>query len=368
MQICVNKVGAELNNATFSLLRYISGISDRMARRIVTHRTASGSFPTRAALLSVPGLDENIFRQASGFLRVAGSEMPLDRSWIHPETYHVVEKMAASLNLGIADLVGNPEHAAAIKLEEFACDGIGAPTLELIRAELSAPGKDPRGTFTPPRFRAEIKDIADLKEGQILEGTVTNVTNFGAFVDIGIHQDGLVHLSQISNRFIRDPREAVKVGDLVQVKVISVEVETKRIGLSMKALLPSAARRRKRPSARAEKPRAVPIAAAAGGEITDATAEPTPAGMPAAPPHQTRREHPPRPRRRDGAQFRRHDPQEKREDGAGGRSNEPRARRDDYPARRPLPAPAQAEPEPKGPEPTMQEKIAILQNKFKGIN
>lgn len=374
VQSCVNKVGTDLNIASFSLLRYISGISDRMARRIVTHRTATGPFPSRSALLTVPGMDESTFQQASGFLRVSNSETPLDRSWIHPESYPIVEKMAASLNIGIGELLGNDEKIASLKLDEFAIDGINIATIERIREELRAPGKDPRGAFAPPRFRAELRDIADLKEGMVLEGCVTNVTNFGAFVDIGIHQDGLVHLSQMSNRFIRDPREAVKVGDLIQAKVISVEVETKRIGLSMKALLPAIPRRRKKPRRRPESAPAVPAVAAPEGSVeVPASAAATGESMVvAARPAAPNRAQDPRPRRRSSPPFRR--PESRPRDGSGSdRRGDAQARRNGLPPRKPAPIPMSpavevVESEPKGPEPTLQEKIAILQSKFKGIS
>ncbi|MBZ5498734.1 MAG: RNA-binding transcriptional accessory protein [Acidobacteriia bacterium] len=358
VQFCVNRVGADLNAASFSLLRYISGISDRMARRIVTCRGSNGPFGTRTTLLSVPGLDEATYQQASGFLRIPNSEVPLDRSWIHPESYPIVERMAASLNVGVADLIGNRDLIASLKFEELVDEKAGMPTLEFIREELLAPGKDPRGIFAPPRFRAEVRDIADLKEGMTLEGSVTNVTNFGAFVDIGIHQDGLVHLSQMSNRFIRDPREAVKVGDLVQVKVISIEVETKRIGLSMKALLPAIPRRRKKPRRRPQHSQAAPAASAAASGSAEA-AEGAPVENPSA------ETIPSLPVNRAPAYQR------------ARRRNDPPGRRRDAPPRRndvapggPVPPPPvpEPDPEPKGPEPTLQEKIAILQSKFKGIN
>lgn len=354
VQFCVNKVGADLNSASFSLLRHISGLNDRLARRIVTHRAANGPFPTRAALLSVPGMDETSYQQASAFLRVPGSAIELDRSWIHPECYTLAEKMAARINIGIADLMGNRDHVLSLKLEEFAGDTVGMPTLEFIREQLLAPGRDPRGAFAPPKFHAELRDIADLKEGMTLEGAVTNVTNFGAFVDIGIHQDGLVHLSQMSNRFIRDPREAVKVGDLVQVKVISVEVETKRIGLSMKALLPAIPRRRRKPRRHEDLPaQAAPLVTAEAGASAGAVAAAPGAGDPSAEVRQARPDRRnaytnPRARRRNQNPPRRADPPEKR------------------PA--PLPPIPEPDPEPKGPEPTLQEKIAILQSKFRGIN
>jgi predicted RNA-binding protein with RPS1 domain len=282
--------------------------------------------------------------------------------------------MAAALNAGVADLIGNRELISSLKLEEFADETVGMPALEFIREELLAPGKDPRGAFVPPRFRAEIRDIADLKEGLTLEGSVTNVTNFGAFVDIGIHQDGLVHLSQMSNRFIRDPREAVKVGDLVQVKVISIEVETKRIGLSMKALLPAVPRRRRKPRRREGAP--VPEAPAAAATET---ASPITAAMDApgkdAQAAPANREQIQRPGRRGGPPRRRGDGRPRRGDAhprngdASPRSSDVTARRND--ARKPElppPPPPEPDPEPKGPEPTFQEKIAILQSKFRGIN
>jgi uncharacterized protein len=359
VQFCVNRVGADLNSASFSLLRYISGISDRLARRILAQRSAGGPFPTRAALLSVPGMDETAYQQSAGFLRVPTSETVLDRSWIHPECYPIVENMAASLHVSVGDLIGNRELISSLKIEEFAADTIGMPTLELVREELLAPARDPRGTFAPPRFHPEIREIADLKEGMTLEGAVTNVTNFGAFVDIGIHQDGLVHLSQMSNRFIRDPREAVKVGDLVQVKVISVEVETKRIGLSMKALLPAIPKRRRKPRQRPDKPgESAPVAAAASGGSGDPVDGAMPQGAPvteASPAPNTRR-----PRRSNPRMERRREAQPRRESPPQREALQEN-----------LPAPPVVEPapeEPRAPEPTMQEKIAILQSKFRGIH
>ncbi len=354
VQFCVNRVGADLNDASFSLLRHISGLNDRLARRIVTHRATNGPFPTRAALLTVPGMDESAYKQASGFLRASNSAVELDRSWIHPEAYPLVEKMAADLNVGIADLIGNRDRVMSVRLEEFKGDTVGMSSLEFIRDELIAPGRDPRGAFAPPKFHAEIRDIADLKEGMTLEGTVTNVTNFGAFVDIGIHQDGLVHLSQMSNRFIRDPREAVKVGDLVQVKVISVEVETKRIGLSMKALLPAIPRRRRKPRRREGPPaQAAPAATAASGASSEVLAAAPAVGDP--PPEVGHG----RPDRRNAYGT----PRPRR------RSQRP-PRNNEVPEKKPVPQPPvpEPEPEPKGPEPTLQEKIAILQSKFRGIN
>jgi transcriptional accessory protein Tex/SPT6 len=357
------------------MLRHISGISDRMARRIVVHRSTNGAFASRAGFSAIAGLEGAIWRQAAGFLRVPASDVLLDRSWIHPECYPVVEKMAASLHVGIADLIGNKELVSSLKIEEFVTESVGLPTLGFIREELLAPGRDVRGRYAPPRLRAEISAIADLKEGATLEGTVTNVTNFGAFVDIGIQQDGLVHLSQMSNRFIRDPREAVKVGDLVQVKVISVELETKRIGLSMKALLPAIPRRRRKPQSKG-----TPLAAPAG--IRDAASAvgtvergPVPAeggsaievARPPRPRPAPGIDRRPRPRREPSARS--HDPQRgdrpRRNDN---RRPDERPRKSEFPQKVAPPPPPPVVEEPKGPEPTLQEKIAILQSKFRGIH
>ena len=377
VQFCVNRVGADLNTAGFSLLRYISGVSDRVARRIVNHRSTNGPFAARSDLLTIPGIDKAVYRQAAGFVRIPAGDVLLDRSWIHPDCYPLVESMAASLNVGSADLIANPEPVAALKLQDFVTDALGMPTLTFIRDELLAPGRDPRGAYAPPKIRTDVKEIADLKVGTTLEGTVTNVTNFGAFVDIGIHQDGLVHLSQISNRFIRDPREAVKVGDLIQVKVISVEVETKRIGLSMKALLPPIQKRTRKPRRRpAQAEQAAPPVAA------DPFAPAVTAGEPAAPtdpsggeprPRAARRTDAARPRPYRRRSFsRRNDPAADSSAHEGSDSSGRPARRRSEPRRGPAalpppPAPP-SEPEPKEPEPTLQEKIAILQSKFRGIS
>ncbi len=347
VQYCVNKVGVNANTAGESLLRYVSGLNDKLARRMVTCRMSQGPFRSRAAIKSAVALDDSTYEQSAAFLRIPDGEIALDRTAVHPESYPVVEKMTASLNVGIPDLIGNRELISSLKLEEFISESVGMPTLQDIREELLRPGRDPRKSFKVPKFRADVKEMADLKPGMALEGTVTNVTNFGAFVDIGVRQDGLVHLSQMSNRFIRDPREAVKVGDVVQVKVISVEPETKRIGLSMKALLPAVQRRRKKQQRRAQKPVAParnPERATAGtGSAADA-ASPSEAAdkavLPGARPKPSRQhEGPPRHRRRVA----------RKPEGTEG------------PER-------QKEPSPREPEHSLQEKIAILQSKFRGIN
>jgi uncharacterized protein len=341
VQYCVNSVGVDLNAAGHSMLRYVSGLNDKVARKLVAHRAASGNFPSRESLRSNAGLDDLTFQQCAGFLRVRDGSEPLDRTAVHPESYPVVEKMAVTLGVAVNELLGNKEVINNLKLEDFVSDTVGLPTLQDIREELLRPGHDPRKTFTVPKFRSDVKQIGNLKEGMTLEGTVTNVTNFGAFVDIGVHQDGLVHLSQMSNRFIRDPREAVKVGDVVQVKVISVEIETKRIGLSMKALLPALPRRR--PKARKRVVRPAPRAVAAGhsgSNPSGVTAE----GEAAVAANPGGADNGAGVARRDGRRNRRRPPRH---------------------AQKPEPEAAQA---PKAPEPTLQEKIAILQSKFRGIS
>ncbi len=353
VQACVNEVGVDVNSAAPMLLRYVAGLNDRVARKIVAHREANGPFQSRVAVFQVPGLEEPPCEQAGGFLRVREGENPLDRTAIRPRDYPVVDRMAASLGVAVTELIGNAELVGAIKLEEFVGEDAGLPTLEDIREELLHPGRDPRKPFTAPKYRADVGQVGDLKEGMVLEGVVTNVTNFGAFIDIGIHQDGLVHLSQMSNRFIRDPREAVRVGDVVQVKVISIEAETKRIGLSMKALLPELPRRRKRPANR--RPRPAPPRQAPAAGSSDATVAPAEGASPAAAAPQERRRRP------------------------SGRPPGRRPQRQNREERKPVPeTPADVavktdeniqapDPEPTGPEPSLQDKIALLQSKFKGI-
>jgi uncharacterized protein len=346
VQYCVNKVGVNANTAGESLLRYVSGLNDKLARRIVAYRNAQGPFRSRASIMSGVGMDNATFEQCAAFLRIPDGENPLDRTAVHPESYPVVEKMAAALGVAVKDLIENKSLVSSLKVEDFVTESVGIPTLNDIREELLRPGRDPRRTFKVPKFRADVKEMSDLQTGMTLEGTVTNVTNFGAFVDIGVRQDGLVHLSQMSNRFIRDPREAVKVGDVVQVKVISVEPETKRIGLSMKALLPAFQRRRRKQHRHVQKP-PVPVrhsegASAEAAAGADAAAQPV-----AAERDQSNTTHRP---------VRTHEnPQRHRRRGARRAEN---AEETQQPK----------EPTPKMPEPTLQEKIAILQSKFRRIN
>jgi len=336
VQYCVNSVGVNPNTAGVALLRYVSGLNDKLARKIVDFRNSQDSFRSRAGLKTAIGLEDSIYRQAAGFLRIPDGDHPLDQTAIHPEAYPVVEKIAAALGLEVRELLGNRERVTELKIEDFATEEVGLPTLDDIRQELLHPGRDPRKSFRVPKFRPDVRQMSDLQPGMTLEGTVTNVTNFGAFVDIGVHQDGLVHLSQMSNRFIRNPREAVKVGDIVQVKVLSVEMDTQRIGLSMKALLQEG-RRRQKPKRRPRK--------------ANATSDPDARNAP-----RPDRSKSGRPREASGRRRGLQKPE-------GSRRPED-ARK---PERAPL-AERKEDPVPDGPQPTLQEKIAILQSKFRGIH
>ncbi|HET7436598.1 MAG TPA: Tex family protein [Thermoanaerobaculia bacterium] len=230
---CVNLVGVDANTASAQLLEHVSGIGPVLARRIVEHRNANGAFRSRRSLLDVRGLGARAFEQCAGFLRIRGGH-PLDNSAVHPERYAIVEQMAKDRGVALEELTGNAQLADSIDWRRYVAADVGEPTLRDIIAELKKPGRDPRGSFEPPKFRDDLRTIADLREGMILEGIVTNVTAFGAFVDVGVHQDGLVHVSQLANKFVRDPNTVVKVGDRVTAKVVTVDVERKRIGLSMK--------------------------------------------------------------------------------------------------------------------------------------
>ncbi|MEW6773212.1 MAG: Tex family protein [Bacteroidota bacterium] len=231
---CVNAVGVELNTASKQLLSYVSGIGPSLAQNIVEYRKQNGPFKTRQDLLNVPRFGEKAFQQASGFLRIRDGLHPLDKSAVHPESYFIVEKMAADLNCTIDDLLNKPELRKKIKLENYITENIGLPTLQDIMNELEKPGRDPRKTFEVFSFDERVHSIEDLKVGMVLPGIVTNVTNFGAFVDVGVHQDGLVHISHLSDNFITDPHSVVKVGDKVKVTVIEVDLVRRRIALSMK--------------------------------------------------------------------------------------------------------------------------------------
>jgi uncharacterized protein len=231
---CVNGVGVEVNTASAKLLAYVSGIGATVAKNIVEHRAVHGPFKGRRDLKKVPRLGPKAFEQAAGFLRVRGAENPLDASAVHPESYDVVERMAADLKVPVAALVGKPELVKQIDIRKYVDERRGEPTLRDIVAELEKPGRDPRQTFEETKFRDDVTEIAHLQEGMVLDGIVTNVTAFGAFIDVGVHQDGLAHVSELAHKFVKDPAEVVKVGDRVKVRVLSVDRDRKRIGLSIK--------------------------------------------------------------------------------------------------------------------------------------
>ncbi len=227
---CVNRVGVDLNTASAPLLTYVSGVGEKLAQAIVAHREARGLFRSRAELSAVKGLGPKRFEQAAGFLRVRGDN-PLDASAVHPERYGVVERMAASQGVPVSALVGDAEKIARIDLRAFVGGDVGMETLRDIVAELEKPGRDPRDRWDPVRFRDDVRELEDLREGMVLEGVVTNVTAFGAFVDIGVHQDGLVHISKLAKRFVRDPHQVVAAGQRLSVKVLGVDLQRRRISL-----------------------------------------------------------------------------------------------------------------------------------------
>jgi uncharacterized protein len=238
VESCVNHVGVELNTASAPLLGRVAGVGPSLAKKIVKHREENGAYAGRRALLAVPGLGPRVFEQAAGFLRVRGGDHPLDASAVHPERYELVARMAGDLGVGLGSLVGNGELAGQIDIRRYMGGDVGEPTLHDIIAELKKPGRDPRSSFEPPAFREDVTEIEDLEPGMMLDGVVTNVTAFGAFVDVGVHQDGLVHVSQLADRFVKDPREVVRVGDRLRVRVLSVDLERKRIGLSSRQAAP----------------------------------------------------------------------------------------------------------------------------------
>ena len=232
---CVNSVGVEVNTASKELLSYVSGLSPSLARNIVEYRNQNGPFKTREGLMKVSRLGEKVFEQAAGFLRIHEAENPLDSSAVHPEAYPIVQQMAKDLGCSVKDLMSSAELRKQLDLNRYVTDKVGLPTLTDILSELEKPGRDPRQKFEIFSFTEGVNTIGDLKIGMSLPGIVTNVTNFGAFVDIGVHQDGLVHISHLSDKFIKDPKEAVTVQQKVKVTVVEVDVPRKRIGLSMKS-------------------------------------------------------------------------------------------------------------------------------------
>jgi uncharacterized protein len=243
----VNAVGVDLNTASVPLLSRVSGVTESLAESIVAHREKTGAFPNRRALLEVPRLGPKAFEQCAGFLRITGGEDPLDASGVHPESYPVVRRILDRAGVTLGELIGDARTLRSLKPAEFADDRFGIPTVTDILAELEKPGRDPRPAFSTATFAAGVEKVADLKVGMVLEGVVTNVAAFGAFVDVGVHQDGLVHVSAMSDRFVSDPHEVVKSGQVVRVKVVDVDVERQRIGLTLRLNDNPQARPAKRP-------------------------------------------------------------------------------------------------------------------------
>jgi uncharacterized protein len=234
VESCVNKVGVNLNTASKHLLTYVSGLGPQLAQHIIEHRTTHGAFKSRAELRGVKRLGDKAFEQCAGFLRIPGAENPLDNSAVHPERYALVEQMARDLNLALHDLLTSEEARSRIDLQRYVNDTVGLPTLNDIMNELAKPGRDPRSVAKVFEFSSDVFSIDDLKPGMILPGIVTNITNFGAFVDIGVKQDGLVHISQLADRYVSNPNDILKLHQHVQVKVVDVDVKRRRVQLSMR--------------------------------------------------------------------------------------------------------------------------------------
>ena len=249
---CVNAVGVDVNMASAPLLRRVAGLSTSIANNIVAHRNNHGAFKTRQELKAVPRFGEKSFEQAAGFLRIVGGDNPLDASAVHPESYSVVERIGEAGKKELVELLGNTTFLKSVDAKAFVDDRFGLPTVTDILAELDKPGRDPRPEFKTADFKEGVEKIADLVEGMTLEGVITNVTNFGAFVDVGVHQDGLVHISALANTFVKDPHTVVKTGDVVKVKVMEVDVKRQRIGLSMRLDDDPAARKAQGASDRSE--------------------------------------------------------------------------------------------------------------------
>ena len=231
---CVSNVGVEVNTASKELLTYVSGLGPAMAKKIVEYRNQNGPFRSREELKKVPRLGPKAFEQAAGFLRIRDAEHPLDASAVHPESYAIVDRMAQDLGCTVRDLMQREDLRKKIDLKRYVSETVGLPTLTDILEELAKPGRDPRDKFEAFSFAEEVNTMDDLKEGMKLPGVVTNVTNFGAFVDIGVHQDGLVHVSELADRFVKNPADVVKVNQRVNVTVLAVDKDRKRISLSMR--------------------------------------------------------------------------------------------------------------------------------------
>ena len=231
---CVNNVGVELNTASKELLKYVSGLGPRLAKSVIEYRNEKGAFKSRHELKKIPRFGDKAFEQAAGFLRIRGAENPLDESAVHPESYYIVEQMAKDVGCTVSELIKIPQNREKIDINKYISNKVGLPTLEDIKAELAKPGRDPRQKFEIFEFAKEVEKIEDLKPGMKLPGIVTNITNFGVFIDIGVHQDGLVHVSQVSDRFIKHPADVLKVQQKVNVTVLEVDFARKRINLSLK--------------------------------------------------------------------------------------------------------------------------------------
>jgi len=252
VESCVNYVGVDLNTASWALLSFVSGIGESLAKSIVGYRDEHGKFEQRKQLLKVPRFGKKAFEQAAGFLRICDGKQPLDNTAVHPERYKLVEQMAKDSGADLTQLVSEPARLDSIDLDRYVAVDVGLPTLRDIITELKKPGRDPRETFVSTTFREDVMEIKDLQAGMRLNGIVTNVAAFGAFVDLGVHQDGLVHISQLADRFVKDPNEVVKVGQQVQVKVLEVDLQRKRIALTMRSDSENAPKRDNQPSRRAK--------------------------------------------------------------------------------------------------------------------
>jgi uncharacterized protein len=231
----VNRVGVEVNTASVALLSSVSGIGPVLAENIVKTRDERGGFDSRRALLEVPRLGAKAFEQAAGFLRVRGGKNPLDASAVHPERYALVERMAKDVGASVPELLSDQKRVESIELTKYVSDEVGLPTLKDILVELRKPGRDPRAAFEAVAFRDDVTEPKDLREGMVLDGVVTNIVAFGAFVDVGVHQDGLVHVSQLADRYVSDPNHVVTVGQRVKVRVVSIDLQRNRIALTMKS-------------------------------------------------------------------------------------------------------------------------------------
>lgn len=234
VELCVNTVGVDVNTASKNLLTYVSGLGPALAQNIVDYRREHGAFTSRAQLLKVSRLGAAAYQQCAGFLRIPGAKNPLDASGVHPERYGIVQQMANDCGCKVADLMSDPEQRKKIRIANYVKGDVGLPTLKDIMSELEKPGRDPRGKAETFEFDARVKTPEDLVTGMELPGIVTNITNFGAFVDIGVHQDGLVHISQLANTYVKDPNDVVKLHQHVMVRVLEVDLRRHRISLTMR--------------------------------------------------------------------------------------------------------------------------------------